>query len=126
MRELARKRRAEYSIQTAAFGVREIRALYRKEKITIDIRKLPACLKAIYLAQDGDVSVAVRKDLPDEPKIFALVHESKHHWVDQELIRNGLVRCGDYMACTRFRRHRVRCFDGAGGGSWRDGSLPAS
>src|SRR6516164_3723901 len=30
------------------------------------------------------------------------------------------------MACTRFRRHRVRCFDGTGGGSWRDGSLPAS
>ena len=27
------------------------------------------------------------------------------------------------LACTRFRRHRVRCFDGAGGGSWRDGSL---
>jgi hypothetical protein len=26
------------------------------------------------------------------------------------------------MACTRFRRHRVRCFDGTGGGSWRDGS----
>src|SRR6516162_4778973 len=25
------------------------------------------------------------------------------------------------MACARFRRHRVRCFDGAGGGSWRDG-----
>ena len=30
------------------------------------------------------------------------------------------------MACARFRRHRVRCFDGAGGGSWRDGSLRAS
>jgi hypothetical protein len=30
------------------------------------------------------------------------------------------------LACTRFRRHRVRCFDGAGGVSWRDGSLPAS
>jgi hypothetical protein len=30
------------------------------------------------------------------------------------------------VACTRFRRHRVRCFDGAGGGSWRDGSLRAS
>src|SRR5437660_11129414 len=26
------------------------------------------------------------------------------------------------MACTRFRRHRVRCFDGAGGGSWRGSS----
>ncbi len=31
-----------------------------------------------------------------------------------------------FMACTRFRRHRVRCFDGAGGGSWRDGSLRGS
>ena len=27
------------------------------------------------------------------------------------------------MACTRFRRHRVRYFDGTGGGSWRGGSL---
>ena len=30
------------------------------------------------------------------------------------------------MACTRFRRHRVRCFNGTGGGSWRDGSLRES
>jgi hypothetical protein len=34
--------------------------------------------------------------------------------------------CRGVLACSRFRRHRVRCFDGAGGGSWRDGSLPAS
>src|SRR5215510_2126934 len=38
---------------------------------------------------------------------------------DEVLKRYGL-------ACTRFRRHRVRCFDGTGGGSWRDGSLLAS
>ena len=30
------------------------------------------------------------------------------------------------LACTRFRRHRVRCFYGTGGKSWRDGSLPES
>jgi cellulose biosynthesis protein BcsQ len=30
------------------------------------------------------------------------------------------------MACTRFRRHRVRCFIGTGGGSWRGGSLRGS
>jgi hypothetical protein len=30
------------------------------------------------------------------------------------------------VACPRFRRYRVRCFDGAGGGSWRDGSLRGS
>ena len=31
-----------------------------------------------------------------------------------------------YLACTRFRRHRVRCFDGTGGESWKGGSLHAS
>jgi hypothetical protein len=30
------------------------------------------------------------------------------------------------LACTRFHRHRVRCFDGTGGESWKDGSLLAS
>jgi len=30
------------------------------------------------------------------------------------------------LACTRFHRHRVRCFDGTGGGSWRGGSLRGS
>lgn len=30
------------------------------------------------------------------------------------------------MACTRFRRHRVRCFHGTGGASWRGGSLRES
>jgi Zn-dependent peptidase ImmA (M78 family) len=98
MRELARKKRAEFSIQTTKFGIREIRAIYKRENIAIDIRRLPSCMKAIYLAQEGDVSVAVRKDLPDEPKLFALAHELKHHWADQELIRSGLVRCGDYNA----------------------------
>jgi CBS domain-containing protein len=37
-----------------------------------------------------------------------------------------LIAEAGYVACTRFRRHRVRCFDGAGGASWRDGSLPVS
>jgi Zn-dependent peptidase ImmA (M78 family) len=98
MRDLAREKRAEFAIQTRAFGIREIRGVYRRENITIDFRKLPSCLKAIYVVQGGDVSVAIRKDLPEEPKLFALAHELKHHWADQELIRSGLVRCGDYNA----------------------------
>jgi hypothetical protein len=39
------------------------------------------------------------------------------------LWENGLI---GMLACTRFRRHRVRCFYGTGGESWRDGSLPGS
>ncbi|MFZ3350792.1 MAG: ImmA/IrrE family metallo-endopeptidase [Xanthobacteraceae bacterium] len=98
IRALARQKRAELGVQTITFGIRDIRNIYRRENITIDIRKLPAYLKAIYLAEDGEVSVAIRKDLPNEPKLFALAHELKHHWADQALIRAGLLRCGDYNA----------------------------
>lgn len=98
MRLLALEKRQELLIETGSLGVREVRAIYRREKIVIDIRKLPSCLKAIYMPHSEGVSVAIRKDLPDEPKIFALVHELKHHWFDQSLIRSGLVRCGDYNA----------------------------
>jgi Zn-dependent peptidase ImmA (M78 family) len=98
MRELARKKRQEYSVDTSAFGVREVRSIYRMENITVDIRKLPSCLKAIYVLTDEGASVAVRKDLPDQPKIFALVHELKHHWVDHDLIRTDPFTCGDYNA----------------------------
>jgi hypothetical protein len=30
------------------------------------------------------------------------------------------------LGCCRFQRHRVRCEDGTGGGSWSDGDLPVS
>jgi putative tricarboxylic transport membrane protein len=30
------------------------------------------------------------------------------------------------VACCRFHRHRVRCFDGTGGGSWNEGSSHGS
>jgi len=29
------------------------------------------------------------KDLPKEPKLFALVHELKHHWADRPLNGSG-------------------------------------
>ena len=39
----------------------------------------------------------------------------------------ALLQGEDYrLACTLFRRHRVWCFDGTGGVSWRGGSLRAS
>jgi LuxR family quorum sensing-dependent transcriptional regulator len=41
-------------------------------------------------------------------------------------IFHDCVTMAGEMACTRFRRHRVWCFDGTGGASWRGGSLHAS
>ena len=52
--------------------------------------------------------------------------ENKGHKVFLPGSYIDLVSSYLYLACTRFRRHRVRCFDGTGGVSWRDGSLHGS
>src|SRR5208282_5448844 len=41
-------------------------------------------------------------------------------------VRNILYEKEVCLACTRFRRHRVRCFYGTGGESWRDEGLHGS
>lgn len=48
------------------------------------------------MCTDNVCSVAIRKDLPDEPKLFALVHELKHHWADRNLMEAELLSCGSY------------------------------
>lgn len=34
--------------------------------------------------------------LPDEPKLFALVHELKYHYRDRQILGEGVISCGDY------------------------------
>ena len=50
------------------------------------------------MCDDDDCSVAVHGELPDEPKLFALVHELKHHYCDREDLGAGVIHCGDYDA----------------------------
>ena len=65
-----------------------------------------------------------------ELKRFADELCGQRKWQNVDFLGSGataaVFEVADNLACTRFRRHRVRCFDGAGGGSWRDGSLPES
>jgi hypothetical protein len=49
IRELALIKRAEYSVATGAFGLKEVRAIYRREGIAIDTLSLTPRLKAIYI-----------------------------------------------------------------------------
>ena len=74
----------------------------------------------------------------DRSFVTKLVYSSNGKWVDPEedlnlvgeeifgALRELVLALDVRVACTRFRRHRVRCFDGTGGESWRDGSLHAS
>jgi hypothetical protein len=58
---------------------------------------------------------------------------SRRNWVSKEVMlpkiqKDPVLLVPKYivLACTRFRRHRVRCFNGTGGGSWSGGSLRGS
>jgi Zn-dependent peptidase ImmA (M78 family) len=96
LKTLAREKRLVYSVDTAAFGLREVRRIYKQEQIRIDRWPLPYKIKALYLCSDGDVSVAIQQNLPNEPKLFALVHELKHHYRDRQALGDGVIHCGDY------------------------------
>jgi Zn-dependent peptidase ImmA (M78 family) len=98
LKRLAREKRAKYQVDTAAFGLRELRRIYKAEGIRIDHWPLSRKIKALYMCADDDCSVALQKSLPDEPKLFALVHELKHHYRDRESLGSGVLRCGDYDA----------------------------
>jgi len=98
LKQLARGKRAEHGVTTTGLGLKVVRDIYRTEGIRIDSWKLPARIRAVYMSDGGDPSVAISKSLPTEPKLFSLVHELKHHYVDQQLITDGKIRCGDYNA----------------------------
>lgn len=97
LKKLAHEKRELHKVETAAFGLREVKKIYKAEGITIDYWPyFPSKIKALYMCSDGDFSVAIKKTLPMEPKLFALIHELKHHYTDQNIINSGVIHCGDY------------------------------
>lgn len=96
IKALARTKRDEYSVTTAAIGLALVRDIYRDEGITLT--KCPHKLRkvrAAYFIIDGEPHVLVNGRLPIEPRLFAECHELKHHYVDQHLARDGSLACQD-------------------------------
>ena len=99
MRQLALAKRAEYGIETSKLNLTVVRGIYKKEGIRIDTWELKGRkIKAAYFCDEIDCSVLVNKNLPKIPRLFALVHELKHHYCDRESIQDGKIQCGDYNA----------------------------
>jgi Zn-dependent peptidase ImmA (M78 family) len=97
--QLAQSKRHDFGVITNAFGLREMRKIYKQEKIAIDLRKLRrAKIRAAYYCDDGECSVLVNSTLPSQQRLFAMAHELKHHFMDQPVIQGGEFECGDYNA----------------------------
>jgi Zn-dependent peptidase ImmA (M78 family) len=96
VKQLAREKRAKFGLTTDKLNLTAIRKIYTAEGIKIDLWKLPTRIRAVYMCDDGDTSVLVNKILPKEPRLFAMVHELKHHFCDRDALESGKIRCGDY------------------------------
>lgn len=98
LKRLALEKRTEHCVETGRFGLSEVRVIYKNEAIRIDHWPLPRKVKALYMCGDSDCSVALQPTLPYEPKLFALIHELKHHYRDRAALGAGVISCGDYDA----------------------------
>jgi Zn-dependent peptidase ImmA (M78 family) len=98
MKLLAAEKRQKHNITTASLGLKKIREVYKAEGIAIDLWETSHRIRAMYMCDGGDPSVLVNRNLPPQPRLFAMTHELKHHYCDQTALKNGQIRCGDYNA----------------------------
>lgn len=98
-RALARQKRLELGIQTKDIKLPLLKKICKDEGVKVDlVEKIGSRIRAAYFFDDDGASILLKKDLPREPKLFALTHELKHHFLDRDDIADGKMQCGDYNA----------------------------
>jgi Zn-dependent peptidase ImmA (M78 family) len=91
MRELALEVRARNEIEGPDVSMREMWKVYRTEGIgELHFRHGFKQLRGAYFNDEYGVTVMLAGGLPDEPTIFTMAHELKHHLVDSNA---GTVLC---------------------------------
>jgi Zn-dependent peptidase ImmA (M78 family) len=91
MRELAQEVRARNGIEGPDVSMREMWRIYRVEGIEeLYFRHGFKELRGAYFNDEYGVTVLLAGGLPDDPTIFTMAHELKHHLVDSMA---GTVLC---------------------------------
>jgi Zn-dependent peptidase ImmA (M78 family) len=90
MRKLAHAVRDRYAITGPRVTRSDFHRIYEAEGITIDYWPRLKKLRGAYFHDELGPSVLISKSLPEDPSIFTLGHELKHHLVDRE---SGRLEC---------------------------------
>jgi Zn-dependent peptidase ImmA (M78 family) len=83
LKKLARETRAQFGITTPRVLRSDLRRIYRAEGIRIDL--WPYRLKKLrgaYVNDEFGPTVMLAKGLPQDPMVFTMGHELKHHLTD--------------------------------------------
>jgi Zn-dependent peptidase ImmA (M78 family) len=83
MKSLARETRRKYGLMSPRVLRSDLRRIYRAERIEIDLwpHKLRR-LRGAYFNDEYGATVMLAKGLPEDPMVFTMGHELKHHLVD--------------------------------------------
>jgi uncharacterized protein DUF955 len=86
MKRFARDLRERFSLHSPRVTRSDLRTIYREEGIRVDLwpHKLRN-LRGAYFRDDCGPSVMLAKGLPEEPMVFTMAHELKHHFHDEGL-----------------------------------------
>jgi hypothetical protein len=93
----AQQVRSDHNITGPCLKLRQMRALYKAHGIDLiywDVKL--KVLRGVYINDEDGPTVMVYKGLPDDPKLFTLAHELKHHLID-----NGACSTVDGDSATR-------------------------
>jgi Zn-dependent peptidase ImmA (M78 family) len=91
LKRLARERRDHYGLCKPRVLKSDFRRIFKEEQIRLDYWPGPLRnLRGAYFNDQFGKSIMVAKRLPQEPLLFTLAHEYKHHLTDRD---NGIVRC---------------------------------
>ena len=83
-RKLAHEVRERYEIEGAKVGLSLLRRVYKAEGVGIVYWDYKfRSIKGAYINDEYGPTVMVAKSLPNDPKVFTLAHELKHHLIDQ-------------------------------------------
>lgn len=87
MRLLAGQVREQYGLHTPRVLKSDLRRIYKDQGIKIDLwpYKMKKLRGAYFYDEDG-ASVMLAKGLPNDPMIFTMGHELKHHLADRDNI----------------------------------------
>jgi Zn-dependent peptidase ImmA (M78 family) len=87
VRKFANELRSKYDFSGVSIKKSDIRRIYKDEGIRLDYRdeKLRE-LRGAYFPPPLGPAVMIAKRLPEEPQIFTLAHELKHHFFDQDKV----------------------------------------
>lgn len=99
MKRLARGVRSEFRLNSPRILRTDLRVIFRKYEIKVDLwpvdKKQTSKFRKIrgaYFNDEFGATIMINRQLPQDPCIFTMAHELKHHLVDQD---KKLSYCGE-------------------------------